>query len=72
MRGGAVGARRLLNVRVTFFLRCRETVKNVGDRVMSAGVNTETGVWRWTLIRFINQPMLFSLLWDCCKTLDAN
>lgn len=42
-----------------------------GDRKMSRGVNTETGVWQGTMIRFINQPMLFSLCGDCCKTLSA-
>lgn len=39
---------------------------------MSKGVNTETGVWQGTMIRFINQPILFSQLGDCCNTLNAN
>lgn len=43
-----------------------------GNRKMSRGVNTETGVWLGTMIRFIIQAMLFSLLGDCCKTLSAN
>ncbi len=43
-----------------------------GNEKMSRGVNTETGVWQGTMIRFINRPMLFSLLGDCCKTLSAN
>lgn len=43
-----------------------------GGRQMSRGVNIETGVWQGTMIRFISQPMLFSLLGDCCKTLSAN
>lgn len=34
-----------------------------GDgRMMSRGVNSETGVWRGTMIRFIKQPVLFPLL----------
>lgn len=43
-----------------------------GNRKMSRGVNTETGVWQGTVIRFINQPMLLSLLRDCHKTLSTN
>lgn len=43
-----------------------------GNRKMSRGVNTETGVWQGTVIRFINQPMLLSLLRDCWKTLSTN
>lgn len=35
-------------------------------------LNMETGVWQGTVIRFINQPMLFSLLGGCCKTLSVN
>ena len=33
-----------------------------GDREVSGGVNTETGVWQGTMIRFINQAMIFCLL----------
>lgn len=43
-----------------------------GNRKMSGGVNTETGVWQGTVIRFINHPMLLSLLGDCRKTLTTN
>lgn len=49
-----------------------EMMRNRGNRKMSRRVNTETGVWQGTMIRFINQPMLFSLLGDCCKTLSVN
>lgn len=50
----------------------REMMRNGGNRKMSRRVNTETGVWQGTMIRFINHPMLFSLLRDCCETLSAN
>lgn len=43
-----------------------------GNRGMSRGVNTETGVWQGTVIRFTKQPALFSLLWVCFKTLSSN
>lgn len=43
-----------------------------GNGKMSRGVNTETGVWQGTMIRFINQAMWFPLLGDSCKTLSAN
>lgn len=73
-----VGTYSLFKVRVTFFYRasvlcCSERWWGIGgNRKMSRGVNTETGVWQGTMIRFINQPMLFSLRGDCCKTLSAN
>lgn len=50
----------------------REIKRNGGGGEMSREVNTETGVWQGRMIRFINQPMLFSLLGDCCKTLSTN
>lgn len=43
-----------------------------GNKNRSRGVNTQTGVWQGTVIRFIKQPMLFCLLGDCCKTLSTN
>lgn len=73
-----VGTYCLFKVRVTFLSRasvlcCTERRWGMGGNgKMSREVNTETGVWQGTMIRFINQPMLFSLRGDCCKTFSAN
>lgn len=65
-----------LSVTVPQFCVGERSIKKVGGSVgngqMSRGINTETGVWQGTMIRFINQPMLFSSLRDCCKTLSTN